>query len=93
MQSIIQTLIPLMLLIALGFVLKKTIANETWTDVLNKLAIYLLFPALIFSGMIKSKLEQIDDFSFIYWNFTILVSRSPRFCVGVYMRVIIPFRG
>ncbi len=62
-----------MLLIALGFVLKKTIANETWTDVLNKLAIYLLFPALIFSGMIKVKLEQIDDFSFIYWNFTILV--------------------
>ena len=62
-----------MLLIALGFVLKKTIANEAWTEVLNKLAVYLLFPALIFSGMIKVKLESIDDFSFIYWNFTILV--------------------
>ena len=62
-----------MLLIALGFVLKKTIANEAWTEVLNKLAVYLLFPALIFSGMIKVKLDSIDDFSFIYWNFTILV--------------------
>ena len=73
MQLIIQTLLPLMLLIALGSVLKKTIADESWTDVLNKLAIYLLFPALIFSGMIKVKLETIDDFSFIYGNFIILV--------------------
>jgi len=73
MQIIIQTLLPLMLLIALGSVLKKTIADETWTDVLNKLAIYLLFPALIFSGMVNVKLETIDDFSFIYGNFIILV--------------------
>ena len=73
MQIIIETLLPLMLLVALGSVLKKTIADESWTDVLNKLAIYLLFPALIFSGMIKVKLETIDDFSFIYGNFIILV--------------------
>ncbi len=73
MQLIIQTLLPLMLLIALGAVLKRTIADDTWTHVLNKLAIYLLFPALIFSGMINVKLESIDDFSFIYGNFTILV--------------------
>jgi predicted permease len=51
----------------------QTIANDAWTDVLNKLAIYLLFPALIFSGMIKIELETIDDFSFIYGNFIILV--------------------
>ncbi len=73
MQEIIQTLFPLMLLIAIGSVLKKTIAQDSWTEVLNKLAVYLLFPALIFSGMIKVKLETIDDFSFIYANFTILV--------------------
>ncbi|PHS31972.1 MAG: hypothetical protein COA92_07280 [Sulfurovum sp.] len=73
MQLIIQTLLPLMLLIALGSVLKLTIADDTWTKVLNKLAIYLLFPALIFSGMIKVKLETIDDLSFIYGNFIILV--------------------
>ena len=73
MQLIIETLLPLMLLIALGSVLKLTIADETWTNVLNKLAIYLLFPALIFSGMIKVKLESIDDFSFVYGNFIILV--------------------
>ena len=73
MQLIIQTLLPLMLLIALGAVLKKTIADDAWTHVLNKLAIYLLFPALIFSGMVNVKLESIDDFSFIYGNFIILV--------------------
>jgi len=73
MQLIIQTLLPLMLLVALGAVLKKTIANDVWTEVLNKLAIYLLFPALIFSGMVKVDLESIDDFSFIYANFIILV--------------------
>jgi len=74
MQLIIQTLAPLMFLVLLGFILKKTIADDSWTAVLNKLAIYLLFPALIFSGMIKKvKLENIDDFSFIYGNFIILV--------------------
>ena len=73
MQIIIQTLLPLMLLIASGAVLKKTIADDSWIDVLNKLAIYLLFPALIFSGMVKVKLESIDDFSFIYANFIILI--------------------
>ncbi len=73
MQLIIQTLLPLMLLIALGAVLKQTIADETWTAVLNKLSVYLLFPALIFSGMVNVKLESIDDFSFIYGNFIILV--------------------
>ena len=73
MQLIIETLLPLMLLVLLGYILKKTIADDTWTAVLNKLAIYLLFPALIFSGMIKVKLESIDDFSFIYGNFILLV--------------------
>ncbi len=73
MQLIIQTLLPLMFLVSLGSVLKKTIADDSWTHVLNKLAIYLLFPALIFSGMIKVKLETIDDFSFIYGNFILLV--------------------
>ena len=74
MQLIIQTLLPLILLVILGWVLKKTIADDSWTAVLNKLAIYLFFPALIFSGMIKVKLETIDDFSFIYGNFIILVA-------------------
>ena len=73
MQLIIQTLLPLMLLIALGAVLKRTIADDVWTVVLNKLSVYLLFPALIFSGMVNVKLESIDDFSFIYGNFIILV--------------------
>ena len=74
MQLIIQTLLPLILLVILGWVLKKTIADDSWTTVLNKLAVYLLFPALIFSGMIKVKLETIDDFSFIYGNFILLVA-------------------
>jgi len=73
MQLIIQTLVPLILLVLLGWVLRKTIADDSWTAVLNKLAVYLLFPALIFSGMIKVKLETIDDFSFIYGNFILLV--------------------
>jgi len=57
-QLIIQTLLPLMLLVVIGAVLKKTIADNSWTEVLNKLAVYLLFPALIFSGMVKVKLES-----------------------------------
>ena len=74
MQLIIQTLLPLMLLILLGYLLKKSIADDTWIEVLNKLAIYLLFPALIFSGMIRVKIDDIDNFSFIYVNFIILIS-------------------
>lgn len=73
MQLIIQTLLPLMLLVALGYLLKRTIADDSWTHVLNKLAIYLLFPALIFAGMMKVKLEHIDDFSFLYGNFLLLI--------------------
>ena len=73
MQLIIQTLLPLIFLVGLGSVLKKTIADDTWTIVLNKLAVYLLFPALIFSGMMKVEFESIDDFSFIYGNFILLV--------------------
>ena len=73
MQLIIETLAPLMFLVLLGSILKITIADDSWTAVLNKLAIYLLFPALIFSGMIKVKLESIDDFSFLYGNFILLV--------------------
>jgi hypothetical protein len=73
MQLIIETLAPLMFLVILGYILKKTIADDSWTVVLNKLAVYLLFPALIFSGMIKVKLESIDDFSFLYGNFILLV--------------------
>ncbi len=74
MQLIIQTMLPLIFLVILGSILKKSIADNSWTDVLNKLAIYLLFPALIFSGMMKIKLESINDFSFIYENFLILIS-------------------
>jgi len=74
MQLIIQSLVPLMLLVAIGSLLQRTIANENWTDVLNKLAIYLLFPALIFSGMMKVELEHIADFSFVYGNFILLVA-------------------
>ncbi len=73
MQLIIQALVPLILLVLLGWGLRKSIADDSWTAVLNKLAVYLLFPALIFSGMIKVKLETIDDFSFIYGNFVLLV--------------------
>jgi hypothetical protein len=35
MQLIIQTLAPLMLLVILGFILKKTIANDSWTAVIS----------------------------------------------------------
>jgi len=55
MQLIIQALLPLMLLIALGYILKRTIADDLWTHFLNKLAVYLLFSALIFLGVIQSK--------------------------------------
>lgn len=73
MESIVQTLLPLILLIGIGSLLQLTIATEAWVEVLNKLAIYLLFPALIFSGMMKVELEQIDDFLFLYGNALLLV--------------------
>jgi len=73
METIIQTLLPLIMLIAIGSVLKLTIATEAWVEVLNKLAIYLLFPALIFSGMMRVELDQIDNFSFLYGNALLLI--------------------
>jgi len=74
MQLIIDTLAPLIFLIALGYILKFTIADNNWSAVLNKLAVYILFPSLIFSGMIKVNIKEIDDFSFIYWNMAILTT-------------------
>ncbi len=75
MELIVDSLAPLMLLIAVGYLLEKlNISNSEWVDVLNKIAIYILFPSLIFSGITNIKLDAISSFSFVYINSLVLIS-------------------
>lgn len=74
MLFFIQTLLPLAILIFLGSILKLTIANNSWSYVLNKLVLALLLPALILDSVMKIQLTEVYDFSFIYVNIIILTT-------------------
>lgn len=58
MQTILQTLYPLIFIITLGIVLSTTkIAGQNWVSVLNIYSINVGFPSLIFLGTLKVELK------------------------------------
>jgi len=59
MSSIINTLIPVLLIIPLGFFLKKLgLFKKEDTNLLNKIIIYLLLPAIIFNAFSQLELKK-----------------------------------
>ncbi len=54
MVRIAATIAPVFLVVFLGFVLGRTrIADERWTEVLNRLGLYVGFPALILHSLLQ----------------------------------------
>ena len=53
MGSIFYTVVPLYVLIAIGAALRLTAADDKWIEVFNKFGLYLGFPAIVFSSLVK----------------------------------------
>lgn len=54
MLGIAATIAPVFLIVFLGFILSRIgIADDRWTEILNKYGLYIGFPALIFHSLIQ----------------------------------------
>ena len=54
MLGIAATIAPVFLIVFLGFILRRIgIADDRWTEILNKYGLYIGFPALIFHSLIQ----------------------------------------
>ena len=74
MLSIFNALAPLVVIVLVGVFLKIKVAKESWSGVLNGVALYLLFPALILKGITQVEVTTFNDFKFITINFILLLS-------------------
>lgn len=74
MFRIAATIAPVFLVVFLGFVLGRLrIADETWTEVLNKLGLYVGFPALILHSLLQLRGLQELPIALLSLNAAILV--------------------
>lgn len=75
MLDIIITVTPVFLIIILGALLKAfKIANDKWIEILNNFALYVGFPALIFSSLTSLKVETSVNYSLFLYNTLILLT-------------------
>ncbi|GLH81469.1 hypothetical protein SSBR45G_63780 [Bradyrhizobium sp. SSBR45G] len=66
MQAVLNSALPIFALILTGFLCGRFgVFDRTATDNLNRFAVYLALPALIFSAMSKIGVEQVSQFGFI----------------------------
>lgn len=66
MQNILLALLPIFLLIALGYFFKRIkFPNEEFWQYADKFTYYVLFPALLVYKLSTASLENIDGFNFI----------------------------
>ncbi|MGJ5077862.1 AEC family transporter [Bradyrhizobium sp. HKCCYLS3013] len=66
MQAVLNSALPIFALILTGFLCGWfNVFDRTATDNLNRFAVYLALPALIFTAMSKIGLEQVGQFGFI----------------------------
>ena len=73
MLEILSTIAPVFLIIALGAVIRALrLADERWVDTLNKLGLYVAFPALIFSSLTSMDSAQAIDYRLFFINTGIL---------------------
>ncbi|MEI6276057.1 MAG: AEC family transporter [Prolixibacteraceae bacterium] len=69
-----KTILPLFLIILAGVVLfKLKTATMEWADVLNKYALKIGFPALIFSALVKMEFSFTEHATLIYANSIYLI--------------------
>jgi predicted permease len=62
MAIVIAALLPVFLLIVLGFVLKRSLMRlETQWHGLERLTYYVLFPALLIQTLVKADLGSVRD--------------------------------
>jgi len=62
MAIVIAALLPVFLLIVLGFVLKRSLMRlETQWHGLERLTYYVLFPALLIQTLVKADLSSVRD--------------------------------
>jgi predicted permease len=75
MVSIILTIIPLFLIIAVGAFTKWIkFTNDEWINILNKFALYAAFPALIFSSLTNASIKGNSiDYKIILYNLILLI--------------------
>ncbi|CCE00838.1 AEC family transporter [Bradyrhizobium sp. STM 3809] len=66
MQAVLNSALPIFALILTGFLCGRFgVFDRTATDNLNRFAVYLALPALIFTAMSKIGIEQVSQFGFI----------------------------
>ena len=73
MLDILQSIIPLFLIMAIGAAISPFIDKDKWIEVLNKYGLYIGFPAIIISGLTSAKDYSNLDFSIVGANFSILI--------------------
>ncbi|MBN2572345.1 MAG: AEC family transporter [Ignavibacteriales bacterium] len=74
MLEILDSVIPIYLLILLGVLLKIIkVANDNWIDILNTYALYIAFPSLIFSSLTNIPINSEIDYSVFVHNSIILI--------------------
>lgn len=73
MFAILHTVAPLYILIALGVVLRLVVADDKWIEVFNKFGLYLGFPAIVFSSLMKTRAGGIVDLRTIACNVLLLL--------------------
>ncbi|MCP4520465.1 MAG: hypothetical protein GY827_02020 [Cytophagales bacterium] len=67
-------ILPLFLLILLGFIIRKIkLADQSWVEVLNKYSLNLGFPCLIFFALIQNKQSILEYQELIFVNSSFLV--------------------
>lgn len=66
MQAVLNSALPIFALILTGFLCGRfNVFDRTATDNLNRFAVYLALPALIFTAMSRIGVEQVRQFGFI----------------------------
>ncbi|MGJ5201929.1 AEC family transporter [Bradyrhizobium sp. HKCCYLR20261] len=66
MQAVLNSALPIFALILTGFLCGRFgVFDRTATDNLNRFAVYLALPALIFTAMSRIGVEQVSQFGFI----------------------------
>jgi predicted permease len=66
MQAVLNSALPIFALILTGFLCGRlSVFDRTATDNLNRFAVYLALPALIFTAMSRIGVEQVSQFGFI----------------------------
>jgi predicted permease len=88
MGSILFAVAPLYVLIAIGVMLRLIVASDAWIEVFNKFGVYVGFPAIVFSSLVKIPAGAIIETSVIACNVLfLLVAVALTYGVGRCLRL------